>query len=123
MKNTEVQTLLDDLRFCNPSIYELATAIRAVIHATAPSASEEVKYGGLLFTSGESFCGVFAYAGHVSVEFSRGCDLHDDFGVLEGKGKFRRHIKILAVEEIQTKHVSHYVAQAFQKVSSSQTPA
>lgn len=115
MKNSGVQVLLDDLRFCNSAIYELAIAIRAVIRATVPSASEEVKYGGLLFSSEVPFCGIFSYAGHVSVEFSRGCDLQDDFGVLEGKGKFRRHIKILAAEEIQTKHVSHYVRQAFQK--------
>ena len=70
-------------------------------------------YGGFMFATAQPFCGVFAYAEHVSLEFSRGCDLQDEWRVLEGKGKLRRHIKIRALNEIESKHLAAYIKQAF----------
>jgi hypothetical protein len=49
---------------------------------------------------------VFAYSEHVSVEFGRGCDLADPHGVLEGSGKFRRHIKLRNLADIEARHLA-----------------
>jgi hypothetical protein len=59
---------------------------------------------------------------HSDTFFSRfagvrqGCDLVDAHGVLEGGGKYRRHIKIETAAELEEKHVQKYVAQAFANV-------
>lgn len=117
MRDKKIQELLNDLHLANHDIHVLVTAIRTLVHEVAAGADEEVKYGGLLFSVATPFCGIFAYAAHVSLEFSRGCDLDDAHGVLEGKGKLRRHIKLLSVDDIGHKHVRGYVLQAFEKAS------
>jgi hypothetical protein len=113
MNDANVEQLLDDLRLTNLARYELVQALRKTIRAVAPDVSERVMYGGFMFTGVRPFCGVFAYAEHVSLEFGQGSDLDDKHGVLEGQGKFRRHIKIHAVDDIKKKRVRDYVAQAF----------
>jgi len=112
MSDTKVENLLSDLRMTNSATYELVEELRKVIRAAVPKVTEKVMYGGLMFASDSAFCGVFAYTEHVTVEFGRGCDLKDTHGVLEGSGKFRRHIKLYTTKDIQSKHVREYVAQA-----------
>lgn len=78
-----------------------------------PSVTEEVKYGGLLFSAGPPFCGIFSYARHVSLEFGRGNELADPHKVLEGEGKMRRHIKLESGDDLFKKNVREYVVAAF----------
>lgn len=104
--------LLDDIRLLDQTRFELVQSLREVILDLAPSISEEVKYGGILFAAERPFCGVFSYAKHVSLEFGAGASLPDKFKVLEGEGKFRRHIKLFSAEDIRGKHVREYLLLA-----------
>jgi hypothetical protein len=110
-----VEQLLNDLMLTNPDRHALVQAARKTIYAVAPEAAERVLYGGCMFSAPGQFCGVFAYAEHVSVEFGRGCDLADPHGVLEGQGKLRRHIKLRSVAEVETRHLADYVRQAWER--------
>ena len=112
MPADRISKLLEDIRLMNPERFELVRTLRETIFSLAPSVSEEVKYGGLLFSVGEPFCGVFAYARHISVEFGAGASLPDKFKVLEGAGKLRRHIKLFSAEDISEKHVREYLVLA-----------
>lgn len=108
----KVQALLDDLEAFDTDRYRIVRAARAVIRGVAPNASEKVMYGGIMVSDGEAFCGVFAYKQHVSVEFGQGAEMDDPRGVLEGKGKYRRHIKFHDPEEVEKKDLPAYVRQA-----------
>ena len=108
----KVNALLNDICLTHPAGFELVQLIRKEIYALLPETSERVMYGGLMFTAGETFCGIFAYTAHVSVEFAQGVSLSDPAQVLEGKGKFRRHIKIRQPGDIQSKQLSDYLARA-----------
>lgn len=112
-----VSQLLEDIRLIDHERFELVQALRELIRSLDPSVSEEVKYGGILFSAGKPFCGIFSYAKHVSLEFGAGASLQDPFGVLEGAGKLRRHIKLLSVEDIAEKHVREYLLLAFSAAS------
>ena len=114
MNNGSVEQLLSDLRLANPVGYELVREVRKVVYSAVPKASERVMYGGFMFAAAAQFCGVFAYAEHVSIEFGRGCDLKDTHRVLEGSGKLRRHIKVHTLADIKTKHVLFYITQAYE---------
>lgn len=117
MSDARVEQLLNDINLVNPERHELVMAARRVIHKEVKQATERVMYGGFMFAAPNDFCGVFAYAEHISVEFGRGCDLQDEWQVLEGKGKLRRHIKIHSLDEIKSKHLADYVRQAFANVN------
>jgi hypothetical protein len=112
MPANRLSKLLEDIRLLDQDRFELVQSLREMILDLAPSISEEVKYGGILFSAKESFCGVFSYAKHVSLEFGAGASLPDKFKVLEGEGKLRRHIKLSSAHDISGKHVREYLLLA-----------
>lgn len=107
-----VASLLKDIRQLGEDRSVLVQALRQLVLDLDPGVSEEVKYGGILFSAGKPFCGVFAYAKHVSLEFGDGAALPDKHGVLEGAGKLRRHIKLDTMDDIGQKRVQHYLTLA-----------
>ncbi len=112
MTDSRIENLLQDIRLSNEHNYQVICAARDLIMKTVKGMSQEVKYGGILFTLETPFCGLFAYQAHVSLEFSNGASLQDDAHVLEGKGKFRRHIKLRDIQDLASKKVVHYVELA-----------
>lgn len=112
MPADRISKLLEDIRLLDSERFELVQALRKIILGLDSSVSEEVKYGGLLFSAEKPFCGVFSYAKHVSLEFGAGASLPDKFNVLEGEGKLRRHIKLSSVPDISGKHVREYLLLA-----------
>lgn len=107
-----IDALLEDIRLLGEEQFRIVEEVRALAKRTIKPLKEEVKYGGILFSSGHAFGGVFAYKDHVSVEFSQGARIKDSEAVLEGSGKVRRHIKLKAVSEIKTKKLAVYLALA-----------
>ncbi len=112
MSDEKIEQLLSDWRLTHASLYAIAEGARAAVRAIAPEATERVMYGGLLFGAPDPFCGVFVYSAHVTMEFGRGAELQDPHRVLEGGGKFRRHIKLKTLDDIATKHLRDYIERA-----------
>jgi hypothetical protein len=124
MTAPDIDDLLADIRLADEDRYQIVQSLRRLVASVSPDITEELNYGGLLYSAGSPFCGVFAYARHVSLEFSRGADLADPHAVLEGQGKKRRHIKIVQRGDIFKKNVREYVERAFAGVSRTDpTPA
>ena len=111
-----VKKLLDDWEIDSPALYENASSVRTKIVQIADTVDEEVKYGGILFAAPVPFCGIFVYKQHVSVEFSHGAKIEDPYGLLEGKGKGRRHVKLHTLEDLEKKYLTDYLRLA-QKVA------
>jgi len=107
-----IAALLEDIRLLGEDQFQMVEAVRALVKQTVQPLSEEVKYGGILFSSGLAFAGVFAYREHVSVEFSHGARIADTAGVLEGAGKGRRHIKLKTLGDIKAKKLAAYLPLA-----------
>jgi hypothetical protein len=123
MANQSVQSLVEDIRMLSEENYQIVETVRALVRTTFKGASEEVKYGGILFTSGVHFGGVFAHQRHVSVEFSCGAHITDEWGHLEGAGKGRRHVKLKSVADIQNKALARYLPLALKAVGGGKRPA
>jgi hypothetical protein len=114
MATKNIDALLDDIRFLGYEQHSIVESVRALVKSNFPDAIEEVKYGGILFSSGVQFCGVFAYKKHVSVEFRMGARISDSFGLLEGRGKGRRHLKLFAVADVGEKKLAQYLTLALE---------
>lgn len=110
-----IEKLLQDIRSLDNTRFELVQSLRELILSLKPSISEEVKYGGILFSASKPFCGIFSYAKHVSLEFGEGTSLPDKFKQLEGEGKLRRHIKLSSLQDISAKHVREYLLLALKQ--------
>lgn len=112
MTDKLIEAFLADLRDRGDDHSAIVSKLRQIVLAGGPDVSEEIKYGGLLFSSARPFCGIFPYSAHVTLEFSEGAALPDAHGVLMGKGKGRRHIKMQSLSEIAQNHVAAYVELA-----------
>jgi hypothetical protein len=60
MPADRISKLLEDIRLLDQARFELVQPLREIILGLAPSVSEEVKYGGILFSAGQPFCGIFS---------------------------------------------------------------
>lgn len=110
-----VEALLEEVRLVSEERYALVQAVRDLARRTLGPVEEEVKYGGILFSSvGVQVGGVFAYAKHVSVEFSKGASILDPYGFLEGAGTSRRHVKLRGNDDVGRKHVAAYLPLALE---------
>lgn len=119
MSNT-LESLLADIRLLGEEQFHIVEQVRALAKARIKPLSEELKYGGILFSSGTPFGGVFAYRQHVSVEFSHGAMIDDTEGFLEGSGKGRRHLKLRTLGDIQAKRLASYFSLALAAAKSAQ---
>jgi hypothetical protein len=115
MAARSVSDFLEGVRLASEESHALVQAVRHTVQQSCRSITEEVKYGGILFSSeGLPFGGVYVYRKHVSVEFSCGASIADSFGLLEGAGKGRRHIKLRSLADINEKHLAAYLTLAMQ---------
>jgi len=113
MATRSIEHWLEDIRLLNEDGHSIAVALRSLLKQKFKPLEEEIKYGGILFACGPTqFCGVFVYKEHVSVEFGHGAAMPDEFGLLEGSGKLRRHLKLRTVADIEAKQLSHYLRLA-----------
>ena len=112
MNPPRIQALLNDIRFASEAHFMLVSRLRELIRETVPGATDEVKYGGFLFSVDVPFCGVFAYSAHVSLEFGNGAAMPAPHKVLLGSGKLRRHIKLSSADDIAAQHVALYLPLA-----------
>lgn len=119
MASEPILNFFDDLHKGEAEWYDLMVRAREIVLAVDPRITEEVKYGGILFSAGSPFCGLFSYQRHVALEFSRGAELPDAKGVLEGEGKLRRHIKLLTRRDLIGKDLRGYVGLALAAVTAS----
>jgi len=104
---------MDDLQSISPDKLEIIVSIRKIFLSANKELTEDIKYGGLVFNLSNALIGgIFPYKEHISIEFSNGVDFPDPSGMLEGKGKKRRHLKIVKKQDIDAKNVEIFVAEA-----------
>ena len=114
--NDKVNKFMDDLQSVSPDKLEIIKPIRKIFLDANKEFTEDIKYGGLVFNLSNTLIGgIFPYKEHISIEFSNGAEFPDPSGLLEGKGKKRRHLKINEKKDIKDKNVKAFVAEAVKK--------
>ena len=77
--------------------------VQEVLHDGAPTAC----------VGDAAFAYVNAFTAHVNVGFFRGADLSDPNGLLEGTGKFMRHVKLRPDREVDAATLSTLINTAY----------
>ena len=77
--------------------------VREVLHDGQPTAC----------VGGAAFAYVDAFASHVNVGFFHGAELPDPQGLLEGVGKFMRHVKLRPGKEVDVAALSVLIDAAY----------
>jgi len=107
----ETQQFIDKIKVYDSPKYQILKKLREIVFDHYPKVKERIMYGGIMFSLSEDFAGIFVYKNHVSFEFAYGYKFDDPTNLLEGKGQFRRHIKLKSLDDIETKKVDFFVKQ------------
>lgn len=111
-QNKQIQELLEDIQMIDLTKFEMMMKLRDVVFSIDPQIQERVMYGGIMFSLGSDWGGIFARKNHISFEFVLGVNMKDPDEVFEGKGKLRRHLKLRSSKDIEDKRVLHFVIQS-----------
>lgn len=88
-------------------------ALRGFVKREAPHLEESVKWGnGCWLNGGVPVSYVYAGEDHVQFGFFAGSTLKDPRGLLRGRGKFVRHVRLLKPSEIQPRALRPLLMQA-----------
>ncbi len=111
--NIEVLNFLDDIGMYDPDKLAILQKLRLIITKQFSATNEEIKYGGIVYLLDKFlFTGLFVRKNHISLEFVNGSEMNDPDKLLEGTGKFRRHLKIRSINDIKDKKVNSFVKKS-----------
>lgn len=92
---------------------KLIDRLQALIEQTAPGLDTTVKWGqGCWVANGSPRVFIHCEEDHVQLGFYNGSSFHDPQGLLSGKGKFVRFVKVYSEEDIQPETYSGLIKQA-----------
>lgn len=118
-QTADMEILLQDLE---PEIATLARATCQLVYEVRSDAQLEVQpnWGGYLMfkqpmTNGNTVCFVSGHKKHVSLGFAQGAELNDPTGLLQGKGKLQRHVKIKKSEDLGNESLKQLIQQAWSR--------
>lgn len=117
-KNEAVTQFLEKLLIDDEKNFSIIESLRWIVFSIDHTISEKIIYSWIMFTHKKwDIGGIFHYKNHVSFEFSKGYLFEDPKNILEWTGKFRRHIKIYNLSQIEEKDVEYFVQQALKWVT------
>lgn len=105
------QQFIERIEGLDTTKYHILQKLREIVFEHYPKSKERIMYGGILFSLEDDYGGLFVYKNHVSFEFGNGYTFDDPEKVLEGGGKYRRHLKFKSIDDIETKSVDFFVKQ------------
>ena len=111
-ENEHVQKYLEEIMMFNDEQFNILQKLREIVFQAYPKTNERIMYGGIMFSLDDEFGGIFVRKNHISFEFGNGFTMNDPDKLLEGNGKFRRHLKIRSLSDIYDKKVSFFVKQS-----------
>ncbi len=110
-KDEKVRKFLEEIMMFNDEQFNILQKLREIVFKIHPKTNERMMYGGIMFALEEDFGGIFVRKNHISFEFGNGFSMKDPDQLLEGAGKFRRHLKIKSFSDINDKNVEFFVRQ------------
>jgi hypothetical protein len=102
-----------------PEVRHVVAAVRKLIRAAAPKATETVLWGSLSYhlpmLGGRvkgAVCQITPRRGHVDVGFIHGVFLPDPNQVLQGTGKSKRHVQVEHVKDLPALRLAELIRSA-----------
>ena len=111
MKKQTVQAFLDALVLSDTQKHAIVMQLRAKVKYLEPATQERMMYGGIMLSLEEDLGGIFVYKNHVSFEFGQGYRFDDPDGILQGGGKYRRHLKIKTSQDLTFMQIDFFLNQ------------
>ena len=96
----------------DPGMRQIFQRLRTFVKREAPQLDEQVKWGGICWVGKGVVCYAHAVGDRADFGFFRGVMLKDPGKILEGDGKFLRHVKVRRPADIREKVLAGLLAEA-----------
>jgi uncharacterized protein YndB with AHSA1/START domain len=97
-----------------PEFQPVVAMFRKLMREAAPGAKEGIMYGIPAYTGRRPLAVISPTKKDITVAFSRGAEFEDKYGLLKGKGKISKHIKIKNIRDVDTIALRYYIKQALE---------
>ena len=95
-----------------PELQPVVAMLRAVMRETVPDAKEVIAYGIPMWRRNKIFVYMNPTKKDITFGFSHGTQFEDRYGLLKGKGKVAKNLKIKNVKDISKTVLKYYIRQA-----------
>ncbi len=95
-----------------PELHDIVAMLRALVRECAPDTTETVSYDMPCFVKTNIFAYITAAQAHITFSFVRGVQINDTYGLLKGRAKHARHVKIKRLSDVNHDALCDYVSQA-----------
>jgi hypothetical protein len=102
-----------------PELEPVVEMLRKLMREMAPDVREEIMYGIIGFKGRHMLAVINPTKTAVTFAFSRGAEFEDSYGLLRGKGKVSKHIKMRTLQDIPGDTLRYYIGQALELDSES----
>ena len=96
----------------DPSVRQIAQAVRGLIEDTSPGLKESVKWSQPVYSGHSNVLYIGATDSYVKLGFFRGGYLSGAAHGLDGDGKSMRHLKIRAPEDLDATQLAAWIREA-----------
>lgn len=99
-----------------PQFQPVVEAVRVLMKEYAPEAREIISYGIPAYRVRNIIAVISPTKKDITLAFSKGAEMEDRFGLLEGVGKVSKHVKLKSPGEIEARReaLRDYVRQALE---------
>jgi uncharacterized protein YndB with AHSA1/START domain len=95
-----------------PEFQPVVAMLRKLMHETAPGVKEGLMYGIPAYTGRRPLAVISPTKKDITFSFSRGAEFEDTYGLLKGKGKISKHVKIKNIQDIDKDALRYYIKLA-----------
>jgi len=100
------------VRSVEPGKRALVQSLRGLVKRRAPHLVEVMKWGNVCWIGKSNVCLIHVEDDHLDFAFFMGVSLADPAGVLSGKGKFLRMVKVRKATDIRPRLLAAVIASA-----------
>ena len=97
-----------------PEHQDIVAMIRELVREMAPNASEAISYGIPVWKGKRILAVISPTKKDITFAFSRGAELEDKYGLLQGVGKVSEHVKIKYLKDVNKDALRYYIKQALE---------
>ena len=95
-----------------PQLQPIVARLRELMREIAPATREMVSYDMPVFVQRNIIAYITAAREHITFSFTLGVNFADKYGLLRGKAKHARYLRLKKVEDINKAALRYYVKQA-----------
>lgn len=98
-----------------PEFHEIVTMLRELMRECAPHATEQIYYGLPMWKGKRPLAWISPTKRDITFGFTFGAEFDDRYGLLKGRGKHAKHVKIRKLADANEDALRYYIQQAVER--------